>query len=308
MTADPVFGAFYKSGTNIKTAYAVISSGVDVVDGTPSDGQATLFSTNLFGTGWSGVTVFKTAGDGVGAAIMQVLGGVPSFGLGPGGSTPVDVQVSRTGTAAATVTGTLTVPAPIITGHMTVEGVALTGKTGTGNLVLSASPTFTGTVVLPAATVTLAMHANLAANSIIGNNTDSSAVPAALTVAQTKTLLAIGESDVTNLTTDLAAKAVLASTPGQGGVNVQSGSAYTLVLTDTNKIVYRSSGSAQTLVIPANASVAFPVGTIIPIVTGAGALTVSITSDTLLSNGSIGADTGNLAIKVASTTWALCRG
>jgi hypothetical protein len=35
---------------------------------------------------------------------------------------------------------------PTITGHATIEGVTLTGATGTGNLVLSNSPTFTGTV------------------------------------------------------------------------------------------------------------------------------------------------------------------
>lgn len=35
---------------------------------------------------------------------------------------------------------------PTFTGHPTIEGVTLTGATGTGNLVFSASPTFTGTV------------------------------------------------------------------------------------------------------------------------------------------------------------------
>lgn len=35
---------------------------------------------------------------------------------------------------------------PSFTGHVTIEGVTSTGATGTGNLVFSASPTFTGTV------------------------------------------------------------------------------------------------------------------------------------------------------------------
>lgn len=35
---------------------------------------------------------------------------------------------------------------PTFTGHPTIEGVTATGATGTGNLVFSASPTFTGTV------------------------------------------------------------------------------------------------------------------------------------------------------------------
>lgn len=74
-----------------------------------------------------------------------------------------------------------------------------------------ASPTFTGTVVLPAQTVTRAMEVNQAANSIRGNNTGSAATPIDLTVAQTKTLLAIAEADVANLVSDLALKAPLAS-------------------------------------------------------------------------------------------------
>lgn len=35
---------------------------------------------------------------------------------------------------------------PVITGHATIENVTLTGRTGTGNLVFSASPTLTGTL------------------------------------------------------------------------------------------------------------------------------------------------------------------
>lgn len=74
-----------------------------------------------------------------------------------------------------------------------------------------ASPTFTGTVTLPNGTVTLGQQANLAANSIVGNNTGSGATPIALTAAQVKTLLAIGQSDVTGLTVALALLAPLAS-------------------------------------------------------------------------------------------------
>lgn len=49
------------------------------------------------------------------------------------------------------------------------------------------------------ATVTLAKFAPLAANSIIGNNTGSSATPIAMTTAQTKTLLAIVPGDISGL-------------------------------------------------------------------------------------------------------------
>lgn len=45
--------------------------------------------------------------------------------------------------------------------------------------------------------VTLAKQANLAANSIIGNNTGSAATPVALTASQVKTMLSLGNVDNT---------------------------------------------------------------------------------------------------------------
>lgn len=68
--------------------------------------------------------------------------------------------------------------------------------------------------------------------------------------------------------------------------NVQNGD-YTLVLSDAGKAIVKSSGGAgETITVPANASVAFPVGTIIRIVNGGGGdLTIAITSDTMFLAG-----------------------
>jgi len=77
--------------------------------------------------------------------------------------------------------------------------------TANQSITLSGDTTGSGTTAItttiPAGTVTLAKMANLAANSFIGNNTGSPAVPLALTVAQSKTLLAIAQADVAGLTT-----------------------------------------------------------------------------------------------------------
>lgn len=57
--------------------------------------------------------------------------------------------------------------------------------------------------------------------------------------------------------------------------NVQTGS-YALVLTDANKAIVMNVGTANTLTVPPNSSVAFPVGTVIEVLQlGAGQTTIT---------------------------------
>jgi hypothetical protein len=93
--------------------------------------------------------------------------------------------------------------------------------------------------------------------------------------------------------------------------NIQNGN-YTLVLTDKGKQIYKASGGAgETITIPANASVAFAVGTIVEIINdGGGDLSIAITTDTMteLLTGNTGTrtlPTNNKAViqKVTSTAW-----
>jgi len=89
---------------------------------------------------------------------------------------------------------------------------------------------------------------------------------------------------------------------------------YTLVLTDSGKHIYHPSSddNARTFTIPANSSVAFPVGTAVTFINGINTLTIAITTDTLtLANST---DTGSMeiaangiatAIKVTSTSWLI---
>jgi hypothetical protein len=66
------------------------------------------------------------------------------------------------------------------------------------------------------------------------------------------------------------------------GSNLQTGTAYELVLSDAGKLVEMNNGAANTLTIPANASVAFPVNTRIDVhQQGVGQTTIAITTDTL---------------------------
>lgn len=89
--------------------------------------------------------------------------------------------------------------------------------------------------------------------------------------------------------------------------------AYSFTLNDAGGVVRHASASAHTYTIPANASVAFPVGTAITIVNepGAGAITLAITSDTLnrgdgisgTGSRTISANSLVTIIKTSSTTW-----
>jgi hypothetical protein len=91
--------------------------------------------------------------------------------------------------------------------------------------------------------------------------------------------------------------------------NAQTG-AYTLALSDAGKQVSNTTGG---WVIPANASVAFPVGTAIALYNNSGSnQTISITTDTLRQAGTANTGSRTLAqyglvtcVKVASTTWVI---
>jgi len=93
--------------------------------------------------------------------------------------------------------------------------------------------------------------------------------------------------------------------------------AYTMVLGDANGTIYHptTDTTARTWTIPANSSVAYPVGTLLTFDNdiGAGAITLAITSDTLVLVGAAGS-TGSrtlasggqaTALKVTATRWRL---
>jgi hypothetical protein len=103
----------------------------------------------------------------------------------------------------------------------TSDTTAIHGIVDTSLLALTSDPRFTdtrtptdGTVTMAKivdGNVTLAKLANIAASTILGNNTGGAAAPIALTTAQVKTLLAIAQSDVAGLTAALALLAPLAN-------------------------------------------------------------------------------------------------
>lgn len=89
---------------------------------------------------------------------------------------------------------------------------------------------------------------------------------------------------------------------------------YTLTLADAGKHYYHATGSSpdHTLTIPANASVPFPIGTVIAVINenAAGNLNIAITSDTLrwtdqTGSRTLGPNGTATLIKVTATVWRM---
>ena len=91
-----------------------------------------------------------------------------------------------------------------------------------------------------------------------------------------------------------------------------TGTTDTLALTDAWKMIYYSNAAQVTVTIPTNASVAFPVGTRMMLLsTGAGGVTLTTTSLTLLGsspNKTIAVNEAIYIEKVATDTWAIVGG
>ena len=129
----------------------------------------------------------------------------------------------------------------------------------------------------------------------------------------TATNLTSTNATSTNLTatTVLDAGTIGAAAPGFRGLPQNSQTAtYTLALTDAGKHISITTGG---VVIPANGSVAFPVGTAVVVFNNSSSSqTISITTDTMYLAGTANTGTRTLAqrglatcVKVASTTWVI---
>ena len=95
--------------------------------------------------------------------------------------------------------------------------------------------------------------------------------------------------------------------------NVQTVSAYTLVSADAPRIVEMNFATANTLTIPPNSSVAFPIGSSILVVqTGAGQTTIAagvgVTVNSFLGLKIIGQWAGCTLVKRATDTWVAVGG
>jgi hypothetical protein len=145
------------------------------------------------------------------------------------------------------------------------------------------------------------------ATAVAGTNT--------LTLPATSNDTLVGKATTDTLTNKTLTSPVLNDPKLNLTLNANTSTTYTFVLADNGKLVTSNNASAQTLSIPTNASVAFPIGTQINVawITGAGQPTINaVTSGTttILSTGAISTapklrvvNSAATCIKIATDIW-----
>jgi hypothetical protein len=214
------------------------------------------------------------------------------------------------------------------------QGVTFTGpSSGTTALVPTAAAS--GTLTLPAATDTLVGKAttDTLTNKTLtsptlttpvlgtpssGTLTNCTGLPVAGITASTSTALGVGSVELghaTDTTLSRSASGVLAVEGVEVNPNIPINSksaAYTCVLADANETILHAAAdnNARTFTIPANSSVAYPLGTTLTFINEINTVTISITTDTLTLAGAgttgsrtLAANGVATAIKVTSTKW-----
>ena len=284
-----------------------------------------------------------TAGSGVtitpGAGSIQIA----FTGPGSGSVTSVDVSGGTTGLTTSggpvTSSGTVTLAGTLAAanGGTGVANNAAMTVTGSGNFAYTRTLTGTTNVTFP----TTGTLSTLAGSETLTNKTLTTPIISSISNTGTLTLPTSTDTLVGRATTDTLTNKTLTSptlttpvlgTPSSGTLssctvdgtnevgfknipqNSQS-AAYTLVLGDAGKHIFHPStdANARTFTIPANSSVAYPIGTAITFINMTSqVVTIAITSDTmyLSAAGTTGsrslAQYGSAtAIKMTSTTWLI---
>jgi hypothetical protein len=188
--------------------------------------------------------------------------------------------------------------------------------TGSGGIALATSPTFVTPVLGTPTSGTLTNATGLPIATGVSGLGTNVATALAVNVGSSGAVVTNGgalgtpsSGTLSSCTVDGTDAVGFRNTP----VNSQS-AAYETVLADSGKTILHpvADDNARTFTIPANSSVAYPVGTVISFVNLQNTVTIEITSDTMyLANDG---DTGDRtlaeygmasAMKVASTTWII---
>ena len=292
-------GVLYYSATGTLASSAALASNAIVVGG----GAGVAPSTVTTGTG-----VVTALGVNVGTAGAFVVNG-GALGTPSSGnlSSCTNVPVNQATGVLPVANGGTNSSSAGIAAFNNITGYTAAGATGTTstNLVFSTSPTLT--------TPTLGVASATSINKVA---ITAPATSATLTIADGKTLtssntITLAGTDATTMTFPPTSSSIGYLNIPQVGGAAKTGN-YTGVLADSGQMAVMNATSL-TYTIPANGSVAYPIGTVLTIVnTFAGNLSIAITTDTMTIAGTTTTGTRTLAqngvataIKVTSTSWLI---
>ena len=245
------------TGTN---ATALNLNGASPSIATTSTGTASVFNTNaltgnLFGAATS-VNIGGTAttavavGTNSSAAVTATLGGAVTGNTLKLASTTsgtvnltTDVTTGIVNLVAGVSTGTVNLAtggastvniggtgSTTVVKHLTVEGVTSSGATGTGNIVFSASPTFTGTV--GSAGISMTGNIAMGSNYITGLHDPLNAQDAATKAYVDAAATSINVHDSVEVLADATNTAITGATYSAGSADANGGTGIGATLTD----------------------------------------------------------------------------
>jgi hypothetical protein len=300
------------SATNAATAYstvAVHTAGTGLTGSTFNGSTAVTWTVNT-------TTLMAQA-----VSATSLVSGTWTFTVSSTGSVTLNgaAFVSGSGTTAASGTGTTTTfvisNATPSTGTnsgalQVVGGVGIGGALYVGGTVTGGGVRTTTTSTAPANPTVGDIWYYTASDVIYRYTNDGSSnvwldITGPTYSVNTSGSVVLGVASVGTTATTSAALGYL------GMPQNSTAASYTLVASDQGKHIYVTA-SAQTITIPANATVPFPIGTTVALIAGPSAttVTISITTDTMYLGGT--GSTGNrtlaaygmaTAVKVAATTW-----
>lgn len=191
---------------------------------------------------------------------LTVAGHVVSLG----GSTTLqasDLTNGVTGTGAVVLAAS-----PTLTGHPTVEGVTSTGATGTGNLVFSASPTITGTLTAAAVVATglsVTNSTNGATSSTVTNaNGGTSALSAVIATNGTNEIHMFQLGTAWTTANQYRQGGGIVETNGPGGLTLSTGNTTQPIYMYQNMVQVAQIDGSRNLILGAGAAGASAVGVI----------------------------------------------